>query len=84
MTTIMRKEWLPTDMRKVLHVGPCNTPGGMAKVMEILSQNPPEGWQAENHQSHIDSNPLRKLLFHKNALKRFKNKLTGQYLLHQK
>ena len=40
MTTIMRKEWLPTDMRKVLHVGPCNTPGGMAKVIQILSQNP--------------------------------------------
>ena len=47
MTTIMRKEWLTTDMRKVLYVGPCNTPGGMAKVIQILSQNPPEGWQAE-------------------------------------
>ena len=26
-------------MRRVLHVGPCNTPGGMAKVIEILSEN---------------------------------------------
>ena len=42
-------------MRKVLHVGPCDTPGGMAKVIEILSENPPEGWAAETWQSHIDS-----------------------------
>ena len=34
-------------MRRVLHVGPCNTPGGMAKVIEILSQNPPNGWVAD-------------------------------------
>ena len=61
MTTIMRKEWLPTDMRKVLHVGPCNTPGGMAKVMEILSQNPPEGWQAEVLSSHSPKNFIQKL-----------------------
>lgn len=61
MTTIMRKEWLPTDMRKVLHVGPCNTPGGMAKVMEILSQNPPEGWQAEVLSSHSPKNLIQKL-----------------------
>ena len=27
------------NMRRVLHVGPCNTPGGMAKVIEILSKN---------------------------------------------
>tara|TARA_B100000674_G_C37947100_1_gene965422 strand:- start:1775 stop:2710 length:936 start_codon:yes stop_codon:yes gene_type:complete len=40
--------------------------------MEILSQNPPEGWQAENHQSHIDSNPLHGILFHRNAFKKFK------------
>ena len=45
-------------MRKVLHVGPCNTPGGMAKVIEILSENPPEGWAAETWQSHIHSNPI--------------------------
>ena len=61
MTTIMRKEWLPTDMRKVLHVGPCNTPGGMAKVIQILSQNPPEGWQAEVLSSHSPKNFIQKL-----------------------
>ena len=35
-------------MRRVLHVGPCNTPGGMAKVIEILSQNPPEWMGCRN------------------------------------
>ena len=39
-------------MRKVLHVGPCNTPGGMATVMHTLAEFPPEGWEAELLASH--------------------------------
>ena len=39
-------------MRKVLHVGPCDTPGGMATVMHTLAESPPEGWQAELIASH--------------------------------
>ena len=39
-------------MRKVLHVGPCDTPGGMATVMQTLAEFPPEGWQAELLASH--------------------------------
>lgn len=39
-------------MRKVLHVGPCDTPGGMATVMHTLTEFPPEGWQAELLASH--------------------------------
>ena len=57
-------------MRKVLHVGPCNTPGGMAKVIEILSDNPPEGWTAETWQSHIDSNPIAKYFHHRKMVKK--------------
>ena len=49
-------------MRRVLHVGPCNTPGGMAKVIEILSQNPPNGWITEILESHSKGNILAKLL----------------------
>ena len=49
-------------MRRVLHVGPCNTPGGMAKVIEILSQNPPEGWIAEILSSHSEGSVFAKLL----------------------
>ena len=57
-------------MRKVLHVGPCNTPGGMAKVIEILSENPPEGWIAETWQSHIQGNPISKYLHHRKMVKK--------------
>ena len=49
-------------MRRVLHIGPCNTPGGMAKVIEILSQNPPKSWNADILDSHSKGNILTKLL----------------------
>ncbi len=39
-------------MRKVLHVGPCDTPGGMATVMHTLADHPPEGWEADLLPSH--------------------------------
>jgi glycosyltransferase involved in cell wall biosynthesis len=39
-------------MRKVLHVGPCDTPGGMATVMHTLAEFPPEGWEADLLASH--------------------------------
>ena len=34
-------------MPKVLHIGPCDTPGGMANVMRTLAEYPPEGWEAD-------------------------------------
>ncbi|MGA0240928.1 MAG: glycosyltransferase family 4 protein [Poseidonia sp.] len=43
-------------MRKVLHVGPCNTPGGMATVMHTLAQHPPDGWKADLLASHAPGN----------------------------
>ena len=49
-------------MRRVLHVGPCNTPGGMAKVIEILSQNPPNDWMTDILDSHSKGNVFAKLL----------------------
>ena len=64
-------------MRRVLHVGPCNTPG-MSKVIEILSQNPPDGWVAETLQSHIVSNPIAKYFFHRSAIKQFSQIITGE------
>ena len=39
-------------MRKVLHVGPCHSPGGMATVMNTLAEFPPDGWEAELLPSH--------------------------------
>ncbi|MEJ6562745.1 MAG: hypothetical protein QNL85_03455, partial [Euryarchaeota archaeon] len=40
-------------MPKVLHIGPCDSPGGMANVMRILAEHPPEGWKAELLASHV-------------------------------
>ena len=48
-------------MRRVLHVGPCDSPGGMAKVMQILAENPPEGWEAEMVSSHSNSGIIKKI-----------------------
>ena len=65
-------------MGRVLHVGPCNTPGGMAKVIEILSQNPPKEWSAETFTSHIKGNVLNKILFHRKAISMFNKLLNGE------
>ena len=48
-------------MRRVLHVGPYDTPGGMAKVMQILADNPPDGWGAEMVSSHSNSGIIKKI-----------------------
>ena len=48
-------------MRRVLHIGPCETPGGMAKVMQILAENPPDGWGSEMISSHSVSGLFRKI-----------------------
>ena len=64
-------------MRRVLHIGPCDTPGGMAKVMHILAENPPDGWRSEMISSHLDLGVFRKILVWRKArnfLKENKNK----------
>ena len=47
-------------MPKVLHIGPCETPGGMANVMRILAEHPPDGWEAEVLSSHAVGSPWAK------------------------
>ena len=49
-------------MRRVLHVGPANSLGGMATVMRILVENPPEGWNAQTIATHVDGSILAKLM----------------------
>ena len=56
-------------MRKVLHVGPCDTPGGMANVMRILAEHPPEGWEAELLASHVVGSPWAKWRVYRRARK---------------
>jgi glycosyltransferase involved in cell wall biosynthesis len=47
-------------MPKVLHIGPCDTPGGMANVMRTLAEYPPEGWEADLLSSHVVGSPWAK------------------------
>jgi len=47
-------------MPKVLHIGPCQTRGGMANVMRILAEHPPKGWEAELLSSHVSGSPWAK------------------------
>ena len=47
-------------MPKVLHIGPCDSPGGMANVMRTLAEYPPEGWEAELLSSHVVGSPWAK------------------------
>ena len=56
-------------MPKVLHIGPCETPGGMANVMRILAKHPPEGWEAELLSSHVSGSPWAKWRAYRKARK---------------
>jgi len=56
-------------MPKVLHIGPCETPGGMANVMRILAEHPPEGWQAELLSSHVNGSLWAKWRAYRTARK---------------
>ena len=62
-------------MRRVLHIGPCDSPGGMAKVMQILAENPPDGWRAELLSSHVVGNPISKWFAYRKAMKKFRRML---------
>ncbi len=57
------------DMRRVLHVGPVNTPGGMGKVIQILYSAPPEGWEAETLDSHSTMGVIAKIIAMRRARK---------------
>ena len=62
-------------MPKVLHIGPCETPGGMAKVMHILAEHPPEGWDAELLSSHTSGSPFAKWRAYRHARASFSRML---------
>ena len=62
-------------MPKVLHVGPCDTPGGMATVMHTLAEYPPEGWEAELLASHAPGGLWAKWRAYRRARKALKDML---------
>ena len=41
-------------MPHVIHVGPCESPGGIRTVMRTLAKHPPEGWTASLLPSHAN------------------------------
>ena len=65
-------------MRKVLHVGPCNTPGGMATVMHTLAEFPPEGWEAELLPSHAPGGLWAKWRAYRRARKELYRRCSDQ------
>ena len=42
--------------RRVLHIGPSETRGGMGSSIRRMCSNPPEGWQADSIPTHADGN----------------------------
>ena len=49
-------------MRKVLHIGPLESPGGISEVMQILADHPPEGWSSCVLNTSSTGNVISKLL----------------------
>ena len=63
-------------MRRVLHVGPCNTPGGMATVMTTLADHPPDGWEASLLASHSEGGILGKWAAYRRARRELNRRCT--------
>jgi len=60
---------LPHNMRRVLHIGPCQSNGGMKNVMLSLANNPPVGYQASLLSSHNTGSVIGKWKAYRNAMK---------------
>ena len=56
-------------MRRVLHIGPCQSNGGIKNVMLDLSNNPPTGFEASLLSSHNTGSILTKWLAYRKAIK---------------
>ena len=66
-------------MKRVVHLGPSESKGGMATVMENMVENVPEGWFAESLKTHSE-NILQSLICWKNASRTFTDSLkNGEY-----
>lgn len=56
-------------MRRVLHIGPCQSNGGMKNVMLSLANNPPSGYQASLLSSHNTGSIFTKWKAYRKAMK---------------
>ena len=60
-------------MRRVVHVGPVMAGGGMASVMHLLAEYPPDGWRASTCNTFSRRGALKKLKRWRIAKKEIRN-----------
>jgi glycosyltransferase involved in cell wall biosynthesis len=60
-------------MKRVVHLGPINSNGGMSSMMKLLIKNPPNEWLAESINTHSDNGIFNKLILWNES----KNKLNN-------
>ncbi len=60
-------------MRRVVHVGPTMAGGGMASVIHILAEHPPDGWRASTCNTFSTKGVMRKLKRWRIAKREIKN-----------
>lgn len=63
------------DEKTVLHVGPVDTRGGMATVIRILCENPPEGWRTDTLATHTEGSIVSKFLYWRKARRQLIDRL---------
>ena len=56
-------------MRRVLHIGPCESNGGMKNVMQSLANHPPSGFEASLLSSHKTGSIITKWKAYRKAIK---------------
>ena len=59
-------------MRNVVHLGPVGSRGGMSAVIDLLVENPPDGWRASAIPTHSEGRILGKILAWKGARTKLK------------
>ena len=66
-------------MKRVVHLGPSESKGGMAAVIENMAKNAPDGWISEVIPTHADS-AIRSIIRWRNGLREFSSGLKdGRY-----
>ena len=60
-------------MRQVIHVGPYESRGGISKVMQLLSDHPPEGWSASILNTTSNGTVFSKLYRWYSAIRKIKH-----------
>lgn len=60
-------------MRRVVHVGPTMAGGGMASVIHLLAEHPPDGWRASTCNTFSTKGVMRKLKRWRIAKREIKN-----------